>query len=168
MTHFPQSFACHVPRRHSVEYRVPSKQCNTCFRYGFIPPPTMMAQELGRVNRSLLAFSGAHGYYVYANVSTFISLWVRAQRHPSPRVCRRHEEQLMTNSKRLILPTECYHTSIEREFENPCTFVDRGDCGSLCSYCTGGSKEFTKQFSKSRLKAALMSNIFDKGSVMAK
>ena len=73
----------------------------------------------------------------------------------------------MSNTRRLILPTECYHTSIEREFENPATFVDRGACGNLCSFCTGGSKEFTNEFSKAKLKAALMSNIFDRGSVPA-
>ena len=127
-----------------------------------------MSQELGRVNRLLLAIPGVHGYYVYANVTSFITLWIRAKCQLLERVRRCHEQKMMANTRRLVLSTECYHTSIEREFKNSSTFVDRGACGNLCSFCTGGSKEFTKEFSKTKLKAALMSNIFDRGSVPAK
>ena len=157
-----------MPCTEAAQCGVSSNRCNKCFRYGLIPSVVMMSQELGRVNRLLLAIPGAHGYYVYANVSSFIALWIRAKRQPLERVRRRHEKQMMANTIRLVLPTECYHTSIEREFENPSTFVDRGACGNLCSFCTDGSKEFTKEFSKTKLKAALMSNIFDRGSVPAK
>ncbi len=157
-----------MPCTEAAQCGVSSNRCNKCFRYGLIPSVTMMVQELGRVNRLLMAIPGAHGYYVFANVTSFISLWIRAKRQPLARVRRRHEQQMMDNTRRLILPSECYHTSIEREFENPSTFVDRGPCGTLCSFCTGGSKEFTNEFSKAKLKAALMSNIFDRGSVPAR
>jgi len=157
-----------MPCTEAAQCGVSSKKCNKCFRYGFIPSSTMMAQELGRVNRMLLAVPGEHGYFVYANVTSYLSLWIRAMRQPSKRVRDRHEEQLLNNTARLILPTECYHTSIEREFENPATFVDRGPCGTLCSYCTGGTKKLTGRFSRVKLIAALMSNIFDRGSVLAK
>ena len=125
-----------MPCTEAAQCGVSSNRCNKCFRLGLIPSVTMMVQELGRVNRLLMAIPGAHGYYVYANVTSFISLWIRAKRQPLERVRRRHEQQMMSNTRRLLLPTECYHTSIEREFENPSTFVDRGSCGDLCSFCT--------------------------------
>ena len=74
----------------------------------------------------------------------------------------------MNNSKRLVLLIESYHTSIEREFKNLGSFVSRRDCGHICLYCTGGSNDFAEEFSARKLKAALMSNMFDRGSVQAK
>ena len=62
-----------MPCTEAAQCGVSSSKCNKCFRYGLIPSAVMMSQELGRVNRLLLAIPGAHGYYVYANVTSFIS-----------------------------------------------------------------------------------------------
>ena len=52
-------------------------------------------QEMGRVDRSHDAERGAHGYYVHQNVSTHLSLWIRAQRQANPDVRNRNEKKII-------------------------------------------------------------------------
>jgi len=67
----------------------------------------------------------------------------------------------------IVTPTECYHTAVEREFECPLTFVDRGRCPNLCPYCTGAYKDFAGTVNRTELVGALTSSIFDRGQVAA-
>ena len=67
----------------------------------------------------------------------------------------------------LVLPEECHHISIEREFENPATYEQGEACGDLCSYCNGTYKRISGPLSRERLTAALETHIFNRGTVSA-
>ena len=93
----------------------------------------MLYQEMGRVNRLLLASPGEHKYQVYKNVNTFIGLWMRTQREKVASVRKRQVMELRRCLEVLVLPVECYHLALEREFENPATFdPSRMDHAALC------------------------------------
>ena len=64
-----------------------------------------------------------------------------------------------------MLPTQCYYEAIKGYFKNPATYVARGPCGDLCSFCNGKSKSFTGAVSKDHLVVALQANIFDRSAV---
>ena len=110
---------------------------------------------------------GEHGYHVYINVSTFLSLWIRAQRQVDQHVRERNELQLYEVLWFLVLPDGCYHDKIERLFERPVTYARRGACHDQCSYCNGDYKDFAGRISKEHLIGALQANIFDRGAVRA-
>ena len=105
---------------------VSSLGCRRCYRYGLPPNLYDLVQEMGRVNRLLDGHPGEHGYHVYLNVSTFLSLWIRSQRQVSVPVRNRNEAQLYEVLRFLILPTGCYHDAIEGHLEE-------GGCWHNCT-----------------------------------
>lgn len=156
-----------VPCTSAANCGVSSLGCRTCYRYGLPPNLYDLVQEMGRVNRLLDGVPGEHGYYVYLNVSTFLSLWIRSQRQTDADVRVRSEMQLYEVLRFLVLPEECYHNKIEQLFERPATHARRGDCDDQCSYCNGDYKDFCGQISKEHLIGALQANVFDRGAVRA-
>ena len=156
-----------MPCTSAANCGVSSKRCNKCYRHGLPPNWNDLVQEMGRVDRAHDAKPGEHAYYIYQNVTTYLSLWIRSQRQPNPDVRNRHEKQLYEVMKSLMLPDRCYHEVVEEMFENPATYKSRGPCGNLCSYCTSDYKNFSGAISKERLVAHLQTNIFDRGAVRA-
>ncbi len=63
----------------AAQYRVSSKQCNKCWRYGHVPSLTMMAHDIGHVNHLHIMLPGEHGYYIYLNVTTYLQMWMGTQ-----------------------------------------------------------------------------------------
>ena len=126
-----------------------------------------LIQEFGRVDRLLDSKLGEHGYFVYLNVGTFLSLWIRAHAQENTSVCERHTTSLFKVLRMLVLPTKCYHEAIEEHFENPTTYISCGPCTNACSYCTGEYKSISGQVSKAHLIGALQANIFARGVVRA-
>lgn len=119
------------------------------------------------MNRLLDAMPGENSYHMYINVPTFLSMWIRTQRQPTKELRSRHESQLINQLKALICPTQCYHSAIEEQFENPATYSSRGACGGLCSYCNPTERDCCGPVSKDRLVGALNANIFSRASVQA-
>ena len=156
-----------MPCTSAANCGVSSKRCNKCYRHGLPPNWKDLVQEMGRVDRAHDAKPGEHGYYIYQNVTTYPSLWIRSQRQTNPDVRNRHEKQLYEVMKSLMLPDRCYHEVVEEMFENPATYKSRGPCGNLCSYCTGDHKNFSGAISKERLVGHLQTNIFHRGAVRA-
>ena len=156
-----------VPCTSAANCGVSSLGCTKCYRYGLPPNLYDLVQEMGRVNRLLDGVPGEHGYHVYLNVSTFLSLWIRAQRQTDAHVRERNEMQLHDVICFLVLPDGCYHDKIEKHFERPATYVRRGACDDQCSFCNGDYKDFCGRISKEHLIGALQANIFDRGAVRA-
>ena len=122
---------------------------------------------MGRANRMLLALRGADGYYLFFNVPTFVSMWVRTQTQSVPAVRQRHEYVLFEIIHFLVLSDKCLHGATEEHFENPAMHQSRGPCGDMCSFCAGGNTQFSGKISKDHLIAALTANIFDREAVLA-
>ena len=156
-----------VPCTSAANCGVSSLGCTRCYRYGLPPNLYDLVQEMGRVNRLLNGVTGEHAYHVYINVSTFLSLWIRAQRQVDQHVRERNEMQLYEVLRFLVLPDGCYHDKIEGQFEHPATYARRGACDDQCSYCNGDYKDFAGRISKEHLIGALQANIFDRGAVRA-
>ena len=131
-----------------------------------VPSLVMLLQEFGRGNHILNATRGKHGYSVYLNVNTFLILLGRYLREQVAAVSERHVRELLKALTVLVLPKECYHTAFAREFENPATFDKSGlGCPRLCPFCSQAYKLFTGPIHKQPLIAALISNVFNRGSV---
>jgi len=156
-----------MPCTSAAQCGISSQRCNKCYRYGPCPNWHDFVQEMDRVDRSHLAEPGEHCYYLYPNVTTFLTLWLRSQRQTKKKVRDRHEKQLFDWLKAIILPEKCYHEYIEEYFENPATYKSRGPCGDQCSFCDGSFRKFSGAVSKPQLMCALQANIFDRGSVPA-
>ncbi|KAL3759766.1 hypothetical protein ACHAWU_007510 [Discostella pseudostelligera] len=148
---------------------VSSSSCDSCFRVG--PPPNLydLFQELGRVDRGLDAEHGEHFYRIYLNVPTYLSLWLRIQSEADRTVRERKETELSATIKLLVLPNECYHTSIAQYFQRPTGNVDdySEGCNKNCSYCCGDHKEFTGRISRKKLVNILTATIFISGTISA-
>jgi len=164
---FDLPFLWTMPVTSAAQCGLSSKKCRHCYRYGPCPTWHDLMQEMGRVARNILEEAGTNDYNIYLNVNTFLTLWIRAQRQPTDAVRSRHVDQLMSVTKALLLPSQCYHVSLEQHFKNPNTFTDRGPCQTQCSYCTNDFANFTGAVSKKHLIAALQANIFHRGSVRA-
>ena len=137
-----------VPCTSAANCGVSSLGCRRCYRYGLPPNLYDLVQEMGRVNRLLDGHPGKHGYHVYLNVSTFLSLWIRSQRQVSVPVRNRNEAQLYEVLRFLILPTGCYHDAIEGHFEQMSTYARRGNCNDQCSYCNGDYRTLPAEFQR--------------------
>jgi len=156
-----------MPCTSAANCGVSSKRCTKCYRYGPCPRWADLVQEMGRVNRLLNAQPGENSYHMYINVPTFLSMWIRTQRQPTKELRSRHQSQLIDQLTAFICPTECYHSAIEEQFENPETYSNRGSCGGMCSYCNQTNGDCCGPVSKERLIGALNANIFSRASVQA-
>ena len=151
----------------AVNAGVSSKSCRKCYRFGCLPNWHDLVQEMGRVNRLLMATRGADGYYLFLNVPTFIFMWARTQSQSVDAVRARHESVLFEILTFLVLSDKCLHETIEEHIENPATYTSRGPCSDMCSFCTEGNIQYSGKISKEHLVAALTANIFDSGAVKA-
>ena len=148
---------------------VSSRSCDSCYRVG--PPPNLydLFQELGRVDRGLDAEHGEHFYRIYLNVPTYLSLWLRIQSESNRTIRERKEAELSETIKMLVLPKECYHTSIAQYFQRPANNVDdySNGCNNNCSYCCDDHNQFTGRISRDKLVNILTATIFISGSISA-
>ena len=137
---FDFPFVWCMPCTSAANCGVSSKRCTKCYRYGPCPNWQDLVQEMGRVDRLHRATRGTNAYYLYLNVVTFLSLWVRANHEQNEKVRHRYVDQLMEVLRFLVLPNKCYHEAIEEHFENPSTNQSRGGCGGMCCRTTRRSR----------------------------
>jgi hypothetical protein len=65
----------------------------------------------------------------------------------------------------LLLPTQCYHISLEARFENPCVNIAHELCHSKCLYCRGEHPQLTTTFHRTSLISFLLTKVFILGPV---
>ena len=123
-------------------------------------PPTLydVVQEMGRVNRMLLALPGSNTYEIHVSADSYVSLYVRTMTNSSP--LERSQQLIHLNEVNcmLLLPSMCYHSFIELYFEAEPT--PKSDCGQFCSYCLGHTKLYAGVFYKRKLVSILTTKIF--------
>ena len=136
---------------------VSSTRCKQCYRLGPCPNWYDLLQEAGRVDRLHSALPGQQSYRAYLNVTTFVSLWIRVQSEPVRKVRERQLDQLFEVLDFLVLPSQCYHESIEEHFENPLTYQSRGPCVVCCSFCTKSHVDISGRVSRQHVVSALLS-----------
>jgi hypothetical protein len=65
----------------------------------------------------------------------------------------------------LVLPSRCYHISLEEYFEDPSIFFNREPCYTKCAFCLGEVAELTTTFRKDFLVSFLSTKVFLLGPV---
>jgi hypothetical protein len=65
----------------------------------------------------------------------------------------------------LLLPTRCYHITLEEYFEDPDVFFNREPCYTKCSFCRGEISEATTTFRRAFLVSFLLTKVFLLGPV---
>mmetsp|Transcript_15257 Transcript_15257/g.32285 ORF Transcript_15257/g.32285 Transcript_15257/m.32285 type:complete len:390 (+) Transcript_15257:1064-2233(+) len=141
---------------------ISSKLCTKSRHKGLPPDFYDLVQEMGRVDRLLSAVPGSNKYVVHISLNCYASLFIRCMRVKSPSERRIQLMNIHRVLRFLVTPDECYHTHIERYFEED-SFVSRGDCGDFCSYCKGDIESLTGLFSRKLLISVLTTEVFENG-----
>jgi superfamily II DNA helicase RecQ len=121
-------------------------------RYGFPPTLVDLLQEMGRVCRGPRSAGDLHDrYHVYLNCNLFLSLLLRIKWETPVKERSIQLNDLMAVVRFLVLPSRCYHISLEEYFEDPSIFFNREPCYTKCAFCLGEVAELTTTFRKQRL-----------------
>lgn len=92
-------------------------------------------------------------FQIHASFNCFVSAFVRIMTSPEPSERKRLANQLLDVLCLLVIPTQCYHVSIERYFEWDVNTP--GTCNNMCSYCCGETKNLTGIFKRTQVEGVL-------------
>jgi superfamily II DNA helicase RecQ len=135
-------------------------------RYGLPPTLVDLLQEMGRVCRGPRSAGDLQdSYHIFFNCNLFLSLFLRIKKEPSSTERSIQTKDLMDVLRLLLLPTECYHITLEAYFENPNYEGVREPCHSKCSFCRADHLELTTTFRRAALVSFLSTKVFLQGPV---
>jgi hypothetical protein len=135
-------------------------------RYGFPPTLIDLLQEMGRVCRGPRGPRDLHDrYHVYLNCNLFLSLLLRVKKELSLKERGIQYKDLLQVLRFLLLPTRCYHQTLEEYFEDPDVFMNCEPCLSKCSYCCGDHPLAKFPFVRVSLISFLSTKVFLLGPV---
>jgi len=145
----------------AVNAGVSSNDLTQCKHKGFPPSMYNLCQEMGSVNRLLLAIAGTNTYGIHISFDSAVLLYVRIMKNKSAI----ERNNLLVDMQEVLMgfitPDECYHSYIERYFETDPE--EKEGCGLYCSFCTGEVKEFTGRFYKDELVSINTMDVFTNG-----
>jgi hypothetical protein len=129
--------------------------------YGF--PATLVdpLQEMGHVCWGPRVAGNLHDrYHVYLNCDLFLLLLLQIQQVPLAKECSIQLNNLMAVLQFLLLPTQCYHISLEAHFGNSSVNIACEPCHSKCLYCRGEHPQLTTTFCRASLISFLLMKVF--------
>lgn len=111
---------------------------------------------LGRMGRVSSLAPGSSTFEVHIDFNSVVSvvIWIMQRADASER--RIQLTQLMKVVKFLLLPNECYHAGMEKQFEWKSTAKEACSC---CSKCRGEVRTFTKRVHKGGLMSLLTQKV---------
>ena len=115
-----------------------------------------LLQQLGRIGRSS-GQPGSNIFEVHLDFNSVVSIVVRIMKIDEAAERQIQMEQLLEVLKFLVLPTECYHSGMEKKFEWKQTAKE--DCGNYCSKCRDEVAGFTKRVHKRELQSLLTKQV---------
>jgi hypothetical protein len=140
---------------------ISSKLSLLAVRYGLPPTLVDLLQEMGRVGRATRSTSDLQDkYHVYLNCNLYLSLLLRIKQQTSIKERAIQLNDLMAVLRFLMLPSQCYHVSLESYFENPEQAMNREPCHTNCSFCRGEHPELTTTFRRFVLVSFLSTRVF--------
>jgi superfamily II DNA helicase RecQ len=135
-------------------------------RYGFPPTLIDLLQEMGRVCRGPRVPGDLQDrYHLYMNCNLFLSLLLLIKQEPNVKERSTQLTDLYEVLRFLLLPTRCYHVSLEEHFEDPNVAMNREPCYTKCSYCRGEHTQVTTTFRRESLISLLSTKLFILGPV---
>ena len=145
-----------MPATSAANCGVSSNECHCSYRLG--PPPTLynLVQEMGQVDRDQLLPVGFNRYKIYLSFPLVVSLYVRIMQQTSTSIRDRQLDALFEVSTFSMTPSECFHCTMERNFEQDMVGTDKQSCKKYCSFCTGGHKQISGVFGKTELRGFLI------------
>jgi superfamily II DNA helicase RecQ len=134
-------------------------------------PPNMydLMQEMGRLNRDGKERVPSDKYHIFLSIPLYVNIYLRIMREKKEEERAIQLKSLMEVLRFLLLPTECYHLTLELFFGDPAVPVPtlpcgrRFTCGTQCSYCRRDHLDFTTPFYRSRLVHFLSTSVFLEG-----
>jgi hypothetical protein len=104
-------------------------------------------------------------YHLYLKCNLFFSLLLRIKQEPVAKERSIQLKDLFQVLRFLVLPTRCYHVSLEEYFEDPTVFFNREPCYTKCSFCLGETRNSTTTFRRDILVSFLSTKVFILGPV---
>jgi hypothetical protein len=94
-----------------------------------------------------------------------LSLLLRIKKETSSKERSIQFNDLMSVVRFLVLPSQCYHISLEEYFKDPSIFFNREPCYTKCAFCCGDVAELTTTFRRDFLVSFLSTKVFLLGPV---
>jgi superfamily II DNA helicase RecQ len=140
------------------------RKCSGADSYG--PPPSIyeLFQQLGRADRKNDGLPGENDYTVFMSLKLYINLLLRVWKTENKEEREILERDLHEVLEFLVLPTDCYHKTLEEKLEDPTITRVREPCRTACSFCNHDNLTFTDFFSKKNLIKILRNDVFFEGS----
>ena len=149
----------------AMECGVSSKEVTTGISYGMPRSMYDLYQYLGRVDRMHDALPGQVSFSVILNVPTFMTMFIRAQKQCDVSMRSREERDIYEVLRFLILPTQCYHVTMEHYLEDPDTEKNTEPCDICCPFCDDTYLHFADKLHKDALIRVLQTQIYRDGNV---
>jgi hypothetical protein len=140
-----------------------SPECNLALRNSIPPNLYDLLQEMGRVDRHHSATAGDHRYEIHVSMYTVVSLFVRINTCESNIERQRQINDFYLVMELLLVPSDCFHTVLERYFENPSVNEPKNACGNFCSFCDGSLKKQIGMINKINLIDVITCEVFHAG-----
>ena len=121
-----------------------------------------LVQEMGRVDRLLLAVPGTNTYAIQLDFSSCISIYVHIVQCPNTNERKVQLSQLHKVLQALVTPNVCFHTFIEEYFEWEAQ-TTKTSCGLYCSKCLSKVPNLAKRVSKNGVISFLAMKVFAAG-----
>ena len=129
------------------------------FKKGFPTNMYELVQELGRVDRQRNAEPGTNTYEIHVSFNSYISIFVRIMQNDDGAERQVQLRQLHEVLEFLLVPTTCFHSTIEHYFERRME-GDKCNCGHYCSFCREEHHDYTGKIFKKGLLHVLLTKLF--------
>lgn len=129
------------------------------FKKGFPASMYELVQELGRVDRRRNAEPGTNTYEIHISFDSYISIFVRIMKNTDADERKVQLRQLHEVLEFLLVPSTCYHTTIENYFERRIE-GEKCDCEKYCTFCREEHDDFTGKVHKKGLLHVLLTKVF--------
>ena len=129
------------------------------FKKGFPTNMYELVQELGRVDRQRNAEPGTNTYEIHVSFNSYISIFVRIMQNDDGAQRQVQLRQLHEVLEFLLVPTTCFHSTIEHYFERRME-GDKCNCGHYCSFCREEHHDYTGKIFKKGLLHVLLTKLF--------
>jgi superfamily II DNA helicase RecQ len=143
----------------AMECGVSSKEVTTGISVGMPRSLYDLYQYMGRVDRKHDALPGQVSYSVLLNVPSFLFMYVRALSEPNITMRERQERDLMEVLRFLVLPTKCYHLSMELYLQDQENVANNNHCvepcNVCCPFCDDSYLDFADKINKTNLTMIL-------------
>ncbi|EJK44818.1 hypothetical protein THAOC_36613, partial [Thalassiosira oceanica] len=142
---------------------VSSVLCNGAERVGMPRNLLDLSQEHGRGNRTNSDSRNENEYHLHLSIDGFVQLFVQTMSTESKTERKLLLDDLMETLNFLVLPADCYHTTLETKLEELHTTKDpKQPCGDSCSFCN--ASHGTDPFEKTDL-VTVLNVIFHNGPI---